>query len=497
VRAVEFETRFGRLSGAVAGDLARTLRAGERVKSAGFLAIEARLATLDPHSRSNDLANIACRRSAANGDLINAYTEYEDVVREGARAEAAVAAAASSELASRGAALTEGGAVEDPTALRGALDAAFGGGPNWLVYDPGADKASLGEAELEVAERVRRYNAKRDDWRVMIEAPFLLEVRAGAFAHVYLDDVLVHRQTRMRLVRRNGQWVTRSQVGDWIFHSVARVEADGLAIILEARSQAALLAQVLAALLANGLEGRTLVFFTDGEESLREGVEATFADWPHQMWLDYYHVTQNLKGRLSMALRPGKVIDDTVKPKRFKNGKVKKSTVKRITRSKYHLRVLKACLWAGNVEGAIDYLRWLLRQEGELKAGGAEQIEGAISYLERKGARIPCYAIRWQFGLPNTSNPVEIANNTLVSRRQKKKGTSWCDDGSFALSGLTRAFEEGVAEELFTLGKVSLKLREKAADRGRTTGLEWIVDPELQGIVLDEVDLLDDVREAA
>ena len=239
------------------------------------------------------------------------------------------------------------------------------------------------------------------------------------------------------------------------------------------------------------------MFFTDGEESLREGVETAFADWPHQMWLDYYHVTQNLKGRLSMALRPGKVVDDTVKPERFKNGKVKKGSVKRITRSKYHLRVLKACLWAGNVEGAIDYLRWLLRQEGELKAGGKDQIEGAISYLERKGARIPCYAIRRQYGLPNTSNPVEIANNALVSRRQKKKGTSWSDNGSFALSGLTRAFEEGVAEELFTRGTVPLTLRETAGDRGRRTGLEWIVDPDLQDIVLDEVDLLDDVGEAA
>ena len=83
MREVEVESRFGRLPATVTGALSRSLGPTERMKTAEFLAVECRLATLDPHMRSNDMLNIACRRSAANGDLVCAYTEYEDVVREG------------------------------------------------------------------------------------------------------------------------------------------------------------------------------------------------------------------------------------------------------------------------------------------------------------------------------------------------------------------------------------------------------------------------------
>lgn len=56
--------------------------------------VEARIATIDPHARSNDVANLVFRRTAAAEDLVRPHTEYEDVLREGARVEAMAASAA-------------------------------------------------------------------------------------------------------------------------------------------------------------------------------------------------------------------------------------------------------------------------------------------------------------------------------------------------------------------------------------------------------------------
>lgn len=446
--------------------------------------------------RCNDVANLVFRRSEASGDLVSAYTEYEDVLREGARAEASAEASAAAVLAGHGVTLDELGGVRRHEALDAEVGAAFDwddsahGAPRWLVFDPQADPSGLDGDGLALRAFADRYNGRFGGEGRDISSPCLLEADPSRFVYVSVDDVLTHRGTRMRMVRKNGRWVQRSEAGDWIFHSVARIDADGLSLVLEARAQAAMFAQVLAALLANGLQDRTIVFFTDGEESLREGAEAVFSGWPHVLWLDYYHVLENLKGRLSSALRPGKVVDDTVEPQYFKNGKVKKSSIARITRSRYHLREVMSRLWAGNVAGAISYLRELAGRTDELKAGGASELEGAIGYLEKKGSRIPCYALRRHMGLRNSSNPVEIANNALVARRQKKKGMSWSDDGSFALSALTCVFENGCAESFFLRGECPLSLRETAKGRKeRRTGLEWMLCEDVQIVVRRECEL--------
>ena len=148
-------------------------------------------------------------------------------------------------------------------------------------------------------------------------------------------------------------------------------------------------------------------------------------------------------------------------------------------------------LWAGNVDMAIKYLE-SLKGTDEIKAGGDAEIDRAVRYLKDKRDRIPCYALRKHLELRNTSNSVEIANNTLVSRRQKKKGTAWSDDGSFAVSGITVVFENGDAEKFFTDHIISFRLREKATDRERETGLEWIGDANVEIHVSRAIETVDD-----
>ena len=133
-------------------------------------------------------------------------------------------------------------------------------------------------------------------------------------------------------------------------------------------------------------------------------------------------------------------------------------------------------LWAGNVDGAIEYLSGV--GDAELKPGGRRELEGAVAYLERKRDRIPCYAARAHLGLRNSSNAVERANNDLVARRQKKKGLSWCDDGSFALGTLTAVFRNGGSQALFERSSVSLKLR--GADAEGDSGLGWVLDGDVR-----------------
>lgn len=244
---------------------------------------------------------------------------------------------------------------------------------------------------------------------------------------------------------------------------------------LEAKTQELAFSYVLAFLIKNGLTDRYLVFFTDGEETLKTIPDRMFKNWPHVHYMDYYHLKERLSEIFSRAFKPGKIVDDTVEPEYFKNGKVKKSSIEMITRSQYYLRTLISILWAGNVEQAKSWLEEM-EHSSELKINGALAIREAIGYLNRKGSRIPCYHLRKCLGLRNTSNSVEISNNIIVARRQKKKGCSWSADGSFACSEITCIFANEDGESYFTNGRISFLLRHRATDPAFAEGLYWMRD---------------------
>ena len=66
-----------------------------------------------------------------------------------------------------------------------------------------------------------------------------------------------------------------------------------------------------------------------------------------------------------------------------------------------------------------------------------KELHNLINYLERNSSCIPCYALRNQLGLRTSSNPVEKANDLVVSHRQKRNGMSWSPDGSTSLATWT------------------------------------------------------------
>src|SRR5437879_4643103 len=167
---------------------------------------------------------------------------------------------------------------------------------------------------------------------------------------------------------------------------------------------------VLAFLLSNGLMSKpgSLVFFTDGARNLRLAIQDVFSFFPFKIILDWYHLEKKCKDLLSMAIKGKQVKNQT-------------------------LTEVLAWLWLGKVERAIKVLTDL--KEDAIK--NATQRDNLINYLSRNQDCIPCYALRKKLGLRVSSNPVEKANDVLVSNRQKHNGMSWSPDGSTSLATLT------------------------------------------------------------
>jgi hypothetical protein len=89
------------------------------------------------------------------------------------------------------------------------------------------------------------------------------------------------------------------------------------------------------------------------------------------------------------------------------------------------LEELLPCLWHGCVDRAIARLQAV----EPLHIKDEKALSDLIGYLERNRPYIPCYSVRKQLGLPNSSNRGEKANDLVVSARQKHNGMSWSKPG--------------------------------------------------------------------
>lgn len=215
---------------------------------------------------------------------------------------------------------------------------------------------------------------------------------------------------------------------------VAKLRCDGISYCMVASTYTLLFSIVLAFLLRNRLHGRVLCFFVDGERSLNNALLAAFS-WHSRVRviLDWYHLTKKCADMLSRALN-----DTEIRRK--------------------HLSQMKHILWYGAVDEAIAYLREI----DSLHVKEQAAIETLVGYLVKHREHIPCYAIRKQLGLRNSSNSVEKANDELVSNRQKKHGMSWSKEGSVALAALTAVNSNGHRRAWLDSGSIPLEFAEAA-----------------------------------
>jgi hypothetical protein len=213
-----------------------------------------------------------------------------------------------------------------------------------------------------------------------------------------------------------------------VANTVARLERATQRFTLTGIGVVQTLQFVLGFLLNNELLGARIHIFTDGYKGLQNAISAFFAWHPGvRLLLDWYHLVKKFKEDLSLGCR-GRAIRNR------------------------HLQALLPLLWYGLVEEARRYLSEIALYE--LKDPSA--IERLRTYLQRNASAIPCYALRSQLGLRNSSGPVESANNELTARRQKHNGMSWSEQGSRALTALSmvvsnRAHESWVREHRFPL----------------------------------------------
>ena len=188
-------------------------------------------------------------------------------------------------------------------------------------------------------------------------------------------------------------------------------------------------------LLENALMGRRLVFITDGQRSLQKAIARFFSWLPCRLvLLDWYHLVKKFREELSLACTG------------------------RDLRNR-HLRQLLPLLWFGLVDQARDYLHHL--PATQIK--NAKAVKRLLGYLERNHQAIPCYALRSQLKLPNSSSPVERSNNLVTSRRQKHNGMSWSKDGSYALTALNAVVVNGGVQQWVRERTVPFKLVARAA----------------------------------
>jgi hypothetical protein len=231
--------------------------------------------------------------------------------------------------------------------------------------------------------------------------------------NISVDDVCVKRQTKTR--PRDEDTEQPKRVDNTVIH----VENNDGQYILNAESITGSLKLLIGFLLRNNIFGQQLVFFTDGARNLHAAIEKMFSFANYKIILDWYHLEKKCKEQLSMGLCGSAI------------------------RNKF-LAELMPCLWFGNVDGAI----LLLQNLDSKKIKNYEIIKNLIDYFERVRGFIPCYALRKQLGLRNSSNAGEKSNDRVVSKRQKHNGMSWSNDGSFSFASVSAAFCNGEIEEV-------------------------------------------------
>lgn len=222
-----------------------------------------------------------------------------------------------------------------------------------------------------------------------------------------IDDVGAKKQKKSGRSRysEHKQKGTRQYVKNTVLH----IQNFKNSYIINTPSIISTLKWLIAFLLNNNLVNTgVLVFFVDGADDLRRGIQKLFGWINYKIVLDWYHIKKKCEQRLSLSIR----------------GTINRNMV---------LDEILTYLWLGKVDAAVGYLRALNTEIVK----DADHIEKLIAYFDRNWSYIPCYALRKCLGLRNSSNRGEKSNHLVVSDRQKKNGMSWSKDGSVSLATVT------------------------------------------------------------
>ena len=244
--------------------------------------------------------------------------------------------------------------------------------------------------------------------------------------NISIDDVNVKRQEDTR------QKVERTEKGKrkYVHNTIAHISRGDCDYTLNGYGMKSVLCLVIAFIFENGLSGNRFQFFTDGHRVLNKTILKCF-NWFNNIGiiLDWYHLEKKCKEQLSMAMKGRDVRNNA-------------------------LEALLPLLWHGLTDSAITFLKEI----DASKIKSQSTLEKLVQYLHRNKPDIPCYAMRKQLGLRNSSNIGEKMNHLVVSDRQKHNGMSWTKKGSVALASVTALKRNKESQRWFQEGKIDFKL---------------------------------------
>ncbi len=250
------------------------------------------------------------------------------------------------------------------------------------------------------------------------------------------DDVVVKKQKEKRDCDETAENVQNEKDGNkkkrkYVHNTVVHVEKGGEKYILNGYSILSVLKILTAFLVNNDLLKYRLQFFTDGHTTLNKTIITWFSSWFKNIGiiLDWYHLEKKLKQKLSLAMKGRNI------------------------RNKVLADILRL-LWYGLTDDAIEYLRNIDESLIKNKA----ELEKLVEYLERNRPHIPCYAVRKELGLRNSSNIGEKMNDLVVSERQKHNGMSWSKSGSVAITTIKAVERNGEYKTWLETGDIEFKL---------------------------------------
>lgn len=279
--------------------------------------------------------------------------------------------------------------------------------------------------EEKIVEAYERCCSRHDVPEDVLNNPVVYEDPATT-VNTAIDDVNVKKQKEDREKGAN----TEEQKKKYVHNTVAHVEKSGLKYVLNGYGIKYVLCFLLALILHNGLWGHRFQFFTDGHKTLNESI-LKFFSWYKNIGiiLDWYHLGKKCKETLSLAMK-GCILRNKLLDK------------------------LMPLLWYG----LTDKAKALLEGIDAASVKNQEQLEKLIEYLERNKPYIPCYEIRKELGLKNSSAIGEKMNDLLVSDRQKHNGMSWSKNGSVALAAITALKRNKEHKRWFEKGEIEFKL---------------------------------------
>jgi hypothetical protein len=280
-------------------------------------------------------------------------------------------------------------------------------------------------AEEQIVQAYERCCTKHNVPAEVLNNPVIYENPVNT-VNCAVDDVNVKKQKEDRERYVN----TGEHKVQYVHNTVAHVEKAGHKYVLNGHGIKSVLRFFLAFILHNGLCGCRFQFFTDGHKILNESILKFFCWYKNiGIILDWYHLEKKCKETLSLAMKGYKLRNE-------------------------FLRELMPLLWYG----LTDKAKALLEGIEATSVKNQEQLEKLIAYLERNKPYIPCYEIRKELGLRNSSAIGEKMNDLVVSDRQKHNGMSWSENGSVALAVITALKRNKEHKRWFEKEEIEFKL---------------------------------------